>query len=406
MYQKKINPEFKWKRYRNVTSKTGSVTGGFPQIYRPTFEAATAHRRLAKAYEEGVLSPLSGENRSQSFIVSQWLSHYGLLYSETHFNNIDIKIQKDKDLEIEINVNKNGKFFDDFFTHAGVVWWIVQVFNLFRRIEHNKEIGLNPSKITRLEATFLKLNVPNPLRVRPAPSSNLTFMPANWADQKIPANEAFQSQINLSNSATTWDTTYLDLLKLIGETIQKNLADDVQFTFVNWANNFVDYPRNNYEKYQGVSNDNATYKVQGFFQPKTLSAFIWLLLAEEFEEIPNIDFENCAGYFDKEIANRDGKTKQVIGCKNVLKRSRVRACKYCNKLVFKKKEKPDSNNGRLLLTTAQGITKCTSKKTPRNLHEHRDHQRIWCSLYCRSRFNTKSENLKQTNRSTLKKSNL
>jgi len=392
MYQKRINPEFKWERYQNVTSKTGSVTGGFPQIYKPTFEAATAHRRLAKAYEEGVLSPLSGENRNQSFIVSQWLSHYGLLYPETHFNNIGIKIQKDEGFEID--VSKNVKFFDDFFTHAGVVWWIVQVFNLFRRIEHNKEIGLNPSKITHLDATSLKLNVPNPLRVRPAPSSNLTFMPADWAERKIPATEAVQSQISLSSSATTWDATYLDLLRLIGETIQENLADNVQFTFVNWVNNFVDYPRSNYEKHQGIASDNATYKAQGVFQPKTLSAFIWLLLAEEFEEIPNIDFDTCAGYFDKEIASGDGKTKQVIGCKNVLKRSRVRACKYCNKLVFKKKEKPNSNNGRLLLTTTQGITKCTSKENPSNLHEHRNHQRNWCSLYCRSRFNSKSKNLK------------
>jgi hypothetical protein len=178
-----ISPDFEWRKYQKVTSGTGKITASFPKVYKPVFTATTAHRRLAKIYEDGILFPASDNKKDGSFVIGQWLSLYGLLYSDKDVSRGDIKDEEGGNFKVNLLTDRN--FFDDFFTHAGIVWWIVQVFNLFRRTEHNGRIGLDPNKITASEASSIILTVPNPLRVRPSLSSNLTFTPATWAARKI-----------------------------------------------------------------------------------------------------------------------------------------------------------------------------------------------------------------------------
>ena len=379
-----ISPDFEWRKYQKVTSGTGKITASFPKVYKPVFTATTAHRRLAKIYEDGILFPASDNKKDGSFVIGQWLSLYGLLYSDKDVSRGDIKDEEGGNFKVNLLTDRN--FFDDFFTHAGIVWWIVQVFNLFRRTEHNGRIGLDPNKITASEASSIILTVPNPLRVRPSLSSNLTFTPATWAARKISNLEIVQSQGNLNSTSTTWDASYLDLINLVRETIQKNLEDAIEFKFINWTNNFVDYLLDQDGSKEILVDKISTHKIQVVIPPKNLIAFIWLLLAEEFTGIPNIDFENCNGYFDKEVSDKDGNPKKILGCKNVLKRSRLRPCIYCNALVYKRKEKPENNNGRLLLATEQGITMCTNTNNPERFHKHRQHKRKWCSQSCRSLF--------------------
>ena len=203
VYKKQINPDFEWKNYRKVTSGTGEITASFPKVYKPVIAATTAHRRLAKIYEDGILFPASDNMKDGSFLIGQWLNLYGLLYSNEDVNLTDIKDEKSENFKVNLLTNRN--FFDDFFTHAGIVWWIVQVFNLFRRAKYKEKIGLDPNKITTKEAASLILTVPNPLRVRPSLSSNLTFTPATWAARKISDHETTQSQGNLNSISTTWN---------------------------------------------------------------------------------------------------------------------------------------------------------------------------------------------------------
>ena len=376
-----INPDFEWKNYRKVTSGTGEITASFPKVYKPVIAATTAHRRLAKIYEDGILSPASDNMKDGSFLIGQWLNLYGLLYSNEDVNLTDIKDEKSENFKVNLLTNRN--FFDDFFTHAGIVWWIVQVFNLFRRAKYKEKIGLDPNKITTKEAASLILTVPNPLRVRPSLSSNLTFTPATWAARKISDHETTQSQGNLNSISTTWNVSYLDLINLVKETIQKNLEALNEFKFKNLNIDLIENPLDLDGKKEIPGNKIRTRKIQTVTPPKNLITFIWFLLAEEFTEIPNIDFENCNGYFDKEVSDKDGSLKKISGCKNVLKRSRFRPCIYCNELVYKRKEKPENNNGRLLLATEQGITVCTNTNNPEKFHKHRQHKRRWCSQSCR-----------------------
>ena len=170
-----------------------------------------------------------------------------------------------------------------------------------------------------------------------------------------------------------------------------SLKDAIEFKFSDWNNNFVDYPLELDGNEEILMNKTSTHKIQASISPKNLIAFIWLLLAEEFTGIPNIDFENCNGYFDKEISDKEGNLKKISGCKNVIKRSRLRPCIYCNELVYKRKEKPENNNGRLLLASEQGITKCTNNKNPEGFHKHRQHRRKWCSPSCRLLFRKNSK---------------
>ena len=389
MQTQAINPDFEWRKYQNVTSGTGKIMASFPKVYKPVFTATTAHRRLAKIYEDGILFPEIDNKKDGSFVIGQWLSLYGLLYSDKDVSLANIKAKKDDNLKINLLTNRN--FFDDFFTYAGIVWWIVQVFNLFRHAEHNGRIGLDLNKITAKEAATLILTVPNPLRVQPSLSSNLIFTPATWAARKISDQEVVQSQGNLNSTSTTWNASYLDLISLVRETIQKNLEDAIEFKFSDWNNNFVDYPLDLDGNEEILMNKTSTHKIQASISPKNLIAFIWLLLAEEFTGIPNIDFENCNGYFDEELPDKEGNLKKISGCKNVIKRSRLRPCIYCNELVYKRKEKPENNNGRLLLASEQGITKCTNNKNPEGFHKHRQHRRKWCSPSCRLLFRKNSK---------------
>ena len=135
--------------------------------------------------------------------------------------------------------------------------------------------------------------------------------------------------------------------------------------------------------------------------PKDLLAYIWLLVAEEFTEIPNVDFVNCKGFAD---------------CGNTLKRARSRPCKHCQKSVYsvtsyqssdlsqtddlinqavpvhlQREEWGDSEN-----STIQGVTVLVHKdddgretdlctKSPDELHEQETSKKEWCNPTCRSK---------------------
>ena len=99
-----INPDFEWRKYQKITSGTGKIEASFPKVYKPLFTASTAHRRLAKIYEDGILFPEIDNKKDGSFVIGQWLSLYGLLYSDKDVNLANIKAKKDDNLKIECDI--------------------------------------------------------------------------------------------------------------------------------------------------------------------------------------------------------------------------------------------------------------------------------------------------------------
>jgi len=379
----RINPDFEWTRYRNITAVEDAASVSFPQRYKAPYASSTAHRRLSKAYADNAVSPLAHAHKEAGFVIAHWLGDYGFLTTE--FRNESsatpyvLSASSEKSAGdilttgkgvFEFDQVRNPLLFEHFFSTAGEVWWTVQVLAALRNTEHDGKIGLNPKEITRLASKSINVTIPNPERVL-----NPRF-PTSGGAREFNNSDFLEPD----RSADTWTINYLDVLSFVSDLIRTRLEGRVDLAFENsqYPNNFADSPRDREGSLQGTKRDSAgnfletrsdtdTHKVQGVLQPKDLTAFIWLLLAEDFEEIPNFEYDNCNGYDDREIEDADGRTRTVLGCGNVLKRRRVRACLHCNAMV--------------------SVHDLDSEECPKNgLHSHRKHQRSWCSLSCRSRF--------------------
>lgn len=407
MHVEKLNPDWQWTRYQKVTATRDSFITSNEQKYWPGLDGETLHRRLSRAYDDQRIRQIKIVD-----IVSNWLSEFGVLSGD-----ID-------------DFNEHG-----FIQEAGHVWWMIQVFNMLRSYEYYGDVGLDPAAIDSTDALTLMLNVPNPRRIKGADSN---FPPYEWATR--PALEAkasltgnvinqnFQaSERNLSIKSATWQITYLDLLEVLAITIRKKLNDNVQLDFESLNSkeitrnetqsetaplrefSFLNVPRdaNGIRTQPKISTEGQAtplgygYKIDTVLCPKDLLAYIWLLVAEEFTEIPNVDFVNCKGFSN---------------CENTLKRARSRACKHCQKSIYsvtsyqssdlsqaddlinqavpvhlQREEWGDSEN-----STVQGVTVLIHKdddgretdlcnKSPDGSHEQETPKKEWCSPTCRSK---------------------
>ena len=399
----KINPDWQWTRYRKVTVTRDSLITSYEQKYRPVFDADTLHRRLAKAYDDRRIRRVKIYD-----VLENWLSLFGVLSG---------------DIE---DLDEN-----DFMKEAGQVWWIVQVFNVLRNYEYDGTVGLDPTRIKNSNALEIRIDVPNPSRVAGLGDG---FFPYDWAtrsplDPGIAMSDnaitesAHTSERNISAKQATWQVTYLDLLEVIAKTIHAKVQGSVEITFealntivleeqgVNPSDfTFLNVSRDKFgsrkipEKNANPAND--TYRIEPVLQPKDLLGYIWMLVAEEFTEIPSVNFENCKG-FDN--------------CGNVLKRTRSRACRYCRLVVYavtsyqsgdiaknddlinqavpihlRREEWGDSAK-----RVVEGITTLVSTgsgngeddycaRSPNNLHAMRKYQREWCSSTCQVRNRKKT----------------
>lgn len=403
---KKLNPDWQWTRYQKVTATRDNFITSNEKKYWPGLDGATLHRRLSRAYDDQRIRQI----RIVS-VVADWLSKFGVLWG-----SIDD--------------------FDErrFIREAGQVWWVVQVFNMLRNYEYYGEVGLNPAAIESTDALTLILNVPNPRRVK---GMDNNFPPHEWAtrpplesETSLTGNDIDQnfqaSERNISTKAATWQITYLDLLEVVAITIRKKLQGRVELDFESLNSkvfthsktqpetatrtefSFLNVPRDKngirtQPKIPFEEQNNPLgygYKIDAVLRPKDLLGYIWLLVAEEFTEIPNIDFVNCKGFSN---------------CGNTLKRARSRACRHCQKFVYsvtsyqssdlaqtddlinqavpvhlQREEWGDSKN-----STVQDVTVLIHKnsngresdlcdKSPDSLHEQRAPQKEWCSPTCRS----------------------
>ena len=400
----KINPDWQWTRYRKVTVTRDSLITSYEQKYRPASDAVTLHRRLAKAYDDRRIRRVKIYD-----VLENWLSLFGVLSG---------------DIE---DLDKN-----DFMKEAGQVWWIVQVFNALRNYEYDGTVGLDPTTIKNSNALEIRINVPNPSRVA-GPGDG--FFPYDWAtrpplepETAISGNTiaeiVYTSERNISANQGIWQVTYFDLLEVIAKTIHRKVQGSVEITFgalstivleeqgVNPADfTFLNVSRDKFGSSKipekNANPTNNTYRIEPVLQPKDLLGYIWMLVAEEFTEIPTVNFENCKGFNN---------------CGNVLKRTRSRSCRYCRLMVYavtsyqigdieknddlinqavpihlRREEWGDSGK-----RVVEGIMTLVSNangngeddycaKSPNNLHSMRKYQRKWCSSTCQVKNRKKTQ---------------
>ena len=102
---------------------------------------------------------------------------------------------------------------------------------------------------------------------------------------------------NKNIASPTWRVPYSSLLKWVIEYINQYLKENTYFTNENpW-----DVTRNRFGK-KDIANANKTtgHRITTVAAPRNLSGYIWLLIQQQLEKIPNIDyypcrnFENCA----------------------------------------------------------------------------------------------------------------
>ena len=407
MRVEKLNPDWQWTRYQKVTATRDNFITSDEQKYWPGLDGETLHRRLSRAYHDQRIRQIKIVD-----IVSTWLTEFGVLSGD-----ID-------------EFDEHG-----FIQEAGHAWWMIQVFNMLRSYEYYGDVGLDPAAIKSTDALTLILNVPNPRRLKGVDNN---FPPYEWATRpaleektsltrNVTNKNSQASERNISIKSATWQITYLDLLEVLAITIRKKLKGKVEIDFESLQSeeiphtetqsetaplrefNFLNVPRNEngirmQPKLPTGEQDiplDYGYKIDAVLYPKDLLAYIWLLIAEEFTEIPNVDFVNCKG-FDK--------------CENTLKRARSRACKHCQKSVYpvtsyqssdlsqaddlinqavpvhlRREEWGDGEN-----STVQGVTVLIHKdddgretdlcnKSPDGLHEQQTPEKEWCSPACRSK---------------------
>ena len=156
----RINPDFEWTRYRNITAVEDAASVSFPQRYKAPYASSTAHRRLSKAYADNAVSPLAHAHKEAGFVIAHWLGDYGFLTTE--FRNESsatpyvLSASSEKSAGdilttgkgvFEFDQVRNPLLFEHFFSTAGEVWWTVQVLEALRNTEHDGKIGLNPKEI-------------------------------------------------------------------------------------------------------------------------------------------------------------------------------------------------------------------------------------------------------------------
>ena len=408
MLVERINPDWQWTRYRKVSlSRDDGPKLSYPIKYRPTNDAATLHRSLAKAFSDQRFKTTEIKDRDlrrsrRKQFLEHWLTSFGKLKDE---------------IIIPLGV---GDGFDEFHFNkeAGFVWWIVQVFDALR----------SDSRVTAdiqaVDAYGIMIDVPNPAKVASDDDDFFPFQraalepppaPVASVDGKTVNDHSSYIQRNIPRDQETWSVNYAELLEILGLTISGRLQDGVKLTLESMDREtmpvakgtgdydgytitgfpFLDAQRGRFgskgDKKFGSKDDKKnvnptefTYKIESVLQPQDLLTYIWMLCLEELTELHDVEFDPCKNFNE---------------CGNVLKRDRARACKHCNKLVVQHKEagfvwwSVVQRNSRYAIAKkadADYVDYVECSKSLTKVHEVRKHRREWCGTSCQSKNRAKT----------------
>ena len=409
MLAERIDPDWQWKRYRNVElTRDDGPKLSYATTYFPVSDAPTLHRSLAKAFEDQRFKTTEIKDRDlrrrrRKQFLEHWLTYFGKLTADKAVIADEVKDKFSPQLKGEFPSNDvmgkiqeqfTGNQFDEFEFNkqAGFVWWIVQVFDALRSRD------LNPAEVDALDAaTIIMIDVPNPAKVA---SDEDNFFPFQRAilDPQPPRTESY-IQRQIPREQDTWSVNYLELLEVLATTIRTKLQDGVKLTFADLEPQkesvtaftlgevklgeatltgfpFLDVPRGRTGSRLSheIELDKETplnLKIETVLQPKDLLSFIWMLCAEELVELPEFEFEPCQN-FDE--------------CGNVLKRPRVRICQHCNRQVIQRA----STYVLYKKSDDDGVDDVGCAKSSSRAHEARPHQRKYCAPSCDAKKRAKS----------------
>ena len=247
----RINPDFTWDRIAPNT-ESGRIQ------WRPPYEAPALHLTLADRYQEvldKVVSPDEFRDR--------WLKDFGEFYGDDSPGYIE---------------------------DARRVWWIVQVLNIF------SENNIDPEQIQVLEADRIRLAVPNPMygmnppedeqrQVAPDVTYNVRGKYA-WTADRL-AWEHLRS-----NDPATWETSYSVLLIALMESIDDGLGENTQSRYESPWN----IKRDKFGRRMSGKVETATHRFQRVIEPGNLIGYIWLRIADHFEDGVNLKYYHCDGF--------------------------------------------------------------------------------------------------------------
>jgi len=247
----RINPDWGWERI-SPNTESGSTR------WRPPFEAPALHLTLADRYQEVLDKVVSADDFRE-----RWVKDFGEFY---------------------------GTGFPEYLEEARRVWWVVQVLNVF------SENNIDPEQIQVLEADSIRLTVPNPMygmnppedeqrQVAPDVTYSVRGEYAWFADR--------QAWDDLrSNEAATWKTSWGVLIQVVMESIDKYLEYNTHSTYESPGN----IKRDKFGRRMSGKVKTATHRFQRVIEPGNLIGYIWLRIADHFDDGINLKYYHCDGF--------------------------------------------------------------------------------------------------------------
>ena len=192
---------------------------------------------------------------------------------------------------------------DVFMEEVGTVWWVVNVLDRLGGIgAYHDCLAIKYQEISITTANSLTLEVPNPML------TTITWGAAEAARKGEGIGEILQAG-GKSITSPTWQAPYSSLLKWVIEYINQYLKENTYLTNENpW-----DVTRDRFGK-KDIANSIETtgHLITTVAAPRNLSGYIWLLIQQQLEKTPNIDYYPCRNFenCDQELLGTSGVSKR------------------------------------------------------------------------------------------------
>ena len=302
----RINPEWIWNRALHVNITDTYISHTNTDKTTIPHEKPALHRTLMREFEKflksteptifhEIIKGTTPDNHAlyarKTFVTQRkkliidWYEAYGPLqvgFAAKLPNEIGVTRDKERPRRNRIDV---------FMEEAGAVWWVVNVLDRIGGIGAYRDyLAIKPKETRVTTANSLTIEVPNPML------TNIDWGAAEAARKGEGIGQILQAD-NKNITSPTWQVPYSSLLKWVIEYINQYLKENTYFTNENpW-----DVTRDRFGK-KDLANATKTtgHRITTVAAPRNLSGYIWLLIQQQLEKTPNIDyypcrnFENCA----------------------------------------------------------------------------------------------------------------
>ena len=252
----RINPDWTWSKV-SPNTETGLIE------WRPPYEAPALHLTLADRYQQFLDKELGAAE-----FLEGWARDFGYLDAEA----------------------REAVGFVDHIEESRRVWWVVQVLNVFT------EENIDPEQMQILQADRERYAVPNPMYGMEPPQDqqrqvapDVTYNVRgeyDWIADRLAWDHL------RSNDPGTWETSYGVLIGAVMGTIDEYLQRHTSQVYESPWN----IKRDRFGRRMRGKVDTATHRFQRVIEPGDLLGYIWLRIADHFEDGINLKYYECEGF--------------------------------------------------------------------------------------------------------------